>query len=158
MSKKEIEEENKMQEGDPKIKAKIKAKQREMSMSRMMQAVPTADVVIRNPTHYAVALKYDNPFNSKDKNDNSDLNSKDKKKQFKAEAPVVVAKGKDYMALKIIAVAEENNIPLVENRPLARGLYENVEIDSEIPAQFYQAVADVLAFIYKAKEKKNKRF
>lgn len=134
MTKQEVKEEYKQTEGDPKIKGRIKQKQREMSLRRMMQAVPEANVVIRNPTHYAVALKYEPGVNS---------------------SPIVVAKGADYLALKIISVAEENNVPLVENRPLARALYESVEIDTEIPRQFYQAVAEVLAFVYNLKKKEN---
>lgn len=135
MTKQEVKEEFKQTEGDPKVKGKIKQKQREMSLRRMMQAVPEANVVIRNPTHYAVALKYEAGVNS---------------------SPVVVAKGADYLALKIISVAEENNVPLVENRPLARALYENVEVDAEIPRDFYKAVAEVLAFVYNLRKKENR--
>ena len=133
MTKQEIKEEYKQMEGDPQIKGKIKQKQREMSQARMMQEVPNADVVIRNPTHFAVAIKYDIEENN---------------------APVVVAKGMDIIALKIIEIAEENKVVLTENRPLARALYENVEIGQEIPQEFYHEVAEVLAFVYDLKNKK----
>lgn len=135
MSKQEVKEEYKNTEGDPAIKGKIKQKQREMAMARMMQGVPDADVVIRNPTHYAVALGYD---------------------PEKHGAPVVLAKGADFVALRIIKIAEENNVVIVENRPLARGLYESVELQRQIPEQYYQAVAEVLAFVYNMKHKKPK--
>lgn len=133
MTKQEIKEEYKQMEGDPEIKGKIKQKQREMSRARMMQEVPTADVVIRNPTHFAVAIKYD-----PDKN----------------HAPVVVAKGMDLVALKIIEIAQENDVTLTENRPLARALYDSVEIGQEIPEEFYHEVAEILAFVYDLKQKK----
>ncbi|MEG0541964.1 MAG: flagellar biosynthesis protein FlhB [Angelakisella sp.] len=134
MSKDEIKEEYKQTEGDPQIKGKIKEKQRQISMSRMMQNVPTADVVVRNPTHYAVAIKYDAEKN---------------------RAPVVVAKGVDELALRIVKVAEEAGVTITENVPLARGLYASVDIDREIPDQFYQPVAEVLAFVYNLKAKKS---
>ena len=133
MTKQEIKEEYKQMEGDPQIKGRIKQKQREMSQQRMMQEVPTADVIIRNPTHYAVAIRY-NP----DKNN----------------APVVVAKGAGYVALHIIGCAEDNDVTMVENKPLARALYEKVELDREIPPDFYSAVAEILAFVYNLKNKK----
>lgn len=133
MSKQEVKEEYKNLEGDPQIKSKIRQKQQEMAQRRMMAAVPEADVVIRNPTHYAVALKYD---------------------PDKDGAPVVVAKGADYIALRIIAIAEEHEIAIRENRPLARALYEAVELERQIPAEFYHAVAEVLAAIYELKNKK----
>lgn len=135
MSKQEIKEEYKHTEGDPQIKGKIKERQRKQAMSRMMQSVPQADVVIRNPTHYAIAIKYDH------END---------------RAPIVLAKGTDYMALRIVAVAEEHHITTLENRPLAHGLYDAVEIGREIPEKFYQPVAEVLAFVYSLKEKELK--
>lgn len=135
MTKQEVKEEYKNTEGDPKIKGRIKQKQRENSMRRMMQAVPDANVVIRNPTHYAVALKYEHGMNS---------------------APVVVAKGKDNIAFKIIEIAEKHDIVIVENRPLARALYAEVEIDCEIPSNYYQAVAEVIAFVYRVKKKELK--
>jgi flagellar biosynthetic protein FlhB len=134
MTKQEIKDEYKQTEGDPKIKSRIKEVQRRMASMRMMKKVPTADVIIRNPTHYAVALKYNPPGD---------------------KAPVVVAKGKDYIALKIIEIAEENGVHITENRPLARGLYEAVEIGMPIPEEFYKPVADILAFIYKLRKAKN---
>ncbi len=132
MTKQEIKEEYKQTEGDPQIKGKIKQKQREMSQARMMQSVPEADVIIRNPTHYAVAVQYRPGENN---------------------APRVLAKGADLMALRIIRVGEENGVMLVENRPLARSLYENAPLDAEIPAEFYGAVAEVLAFVYSVQNK-----
>lgn len=133
MSKQEIKEEYKQTEGDPQIKGKIREKQRQMSSKRMMQNVPKADVIIRNPTHFAVALGYDPERN---------------------KAPVVLAKGADRVALKIVEIGEANDVYIMENRPLARGLYDAAEIDMEIPGEFYQAVAGVLAFVYKLKKEK----
>ena len=133
MSKQEVKEEFKKTEGDPLIKSRIREKQRRMAMARMMQEVPHADVVITNPTHYAVALKYDATI---------------------MEEPQVVAKGVDYMALKIREVAEEHDIVMMENRPLARALYDQVEIGESIPAELFQAVAEVLAYVYKVKGKR----
>ncbi len=132
MTKQEIKEEYKQQEGDPQIKGKIRQKMQEASRRRMMQDLPQADVVITNPTHYAVAVKYDPEV---------------------AEAPVVIAKGEDYMAARIKEVARENQIEIVENKPLARMLYANVDIGQMIPPELYQAVADVLAFVYQLKGK-----
>ncbi|MEY7998702.1 fused FliR family export protein/FlhB family type III secretion system protein [Clostridium sp. Mt-5] len=128
MSKQEIKEEYKQDEGDPQIKNKIKQKQREIGMRRMMQQVPKATVVVTNPTHVAVALKYEDG---------------------KSDAPVVVAKGLDAVAFRIKKVAKENDVPVIENRPLARLLYDEVDIDREIPAEMYQAVAEILALVYK---------
>lgn len=136
MTKQEIKEEYKMTEGDPKIKGQIKQKQQAMSRRRMIQAVPEADVVIRNPTHYAVALKYDSK---------------------KSNAPVIIAKGADSLALKIVEVAEQYNIVIMENKPLARALYAEVELDREIPSAFYNPVAEVLAYVYSLKEKDLKK-
>lgn len=133
MSKQDIKEEYKQMEGDPHIKGKIKERQRMMSQRRMMQAVPKADVIIRNPTHYAIAVQYE---------------------MGKQRAPIILAKGMDNVALKIIEVAEKHSIPSVENKPLARGLYEAVEINQEIPEKYYQAVAEVLAFVYQLKKGK----
>ncbi len=127
MSKQEIKEEYKQTEGDPQIKAQIRQRQRQMAQSRMMQKVPEADVVIRNPTHYAVALRYEAKAN---------------------RAPMVLAKGADLVALRIVKVAEENGIDVMEDKPLARGIYESVPLDREIPEQFFQPVAEVLAFVY----------
>lgn len=134
MSKQEVKEEYKQLEGDPQIKSKIKRKQQEMAQQRMMAEVPTADVVVRNPTHFAVALRYN------------------QKIAFKA--PVVVAKGADALALKIVKVAEENNVYITENPPLARGLYDAVDVGMEIPREFYTAVAEVLAMVYEAQNRK----
>ena len=132
MTKQEVKDEYKQMEGDPKIKGKRRAIQQQMANQRMMQAVPEADVIIRNPTHFAVALKYDPEKNS---------------------APVVIAKGKDLAALRIADVAAEHDVPTVENVPLARGIYEKVDVGREIPAEFYQAAADVLWFVYNLKKK-----
>ena len=132
MSKQEIKEEYKQLEGDPQIKGKIKQLQRQRAMSRMMQQVPDADVVIKNPTHFAVALRY-NPE--------------------KDAAPVLLAKGQDQVALRIIKVAEENNITVIENRPLARGIFAATELNQELPREFYGAVAEILVHIYKLNRK-----
>ena len=128
MSKQEIRQEQKDLEGNPHIKARLRRLQREFLRRRMMSQVPKASVVITNPQHYAVALRYnpgDNP------------------------APVVVAKGLDHMALRIRAVAEEHGVPLVENPPLAQALYKSAEIGSEIPPNLYRAVAEILAYIFR---------
>ncbi len=127
MTKQEIKEEYKQQEGDPQIKGKIRQKMREVSQRRMMQNLPQADVVITNPTHYAVAIKYDPAV---------------------ADAPIVIAKGEDYLAAKIKEVAKDNHIEIVENKPLARMLYANVDVGQAVPPELYQAVAEVLAFVY----------
>lgn len=130
MTKQEIKEEYKQAEGDPQIKAKIKQKQREISMRRMMQDVPKADVVITNPTHFAVAVMY---------------------KADGENAPIVLAKGQDYMAKRIREIAKEHKIQIVENKPLARTLYSTTEIGQEIPPDLYQAVAEILAYVYSLK-------
>ncbi len=132
MSKQDVKDEFKNMEGDPLIKSKIKQKQREMAMARMMEDVPEADVVITNPTHYAIALKYD---------------------EEKADAPVVVAKGVDFMAQKIKRVAKEHQVVLVENRPLAQALYKQANIGDAIPDEFFKAVAEILAYVYRIKHK-----
>lgn len=132
MSKQEIKDEYKQTEGDPQIKSRQRSAQQQRSRQRMMQNVPNADVVIRNPTHYAIAIQYD---------------------PEKSLAPVVVAKGVDSLALRIVAVAEENGVFVTEDRPLARALYDAVEVDQEIPEKFYQAIAQVLAFVYSLKKK-----
>ncbi|QOR68573.1 flagellar biosynthesis protein FlhB [Cytobacillus suaedae] len=132
MSKQDIKDEYKKTEGDPLIKSKIKQKQREMAMQRMMQEVPKADVVITNPTHYAIALKYD---------------------ENKMDAPYVVAKGVDFVAQKIKEIANENDIIMVENRPLARALYSQTEIGDAVPEDFFKAVAEILAYVYRLKQK-----
>lgn len=133
MTKQEVKDEWKNTEGSPEVKQKQRQKMAEVSRRRMMQAVPEADVVITNPTHFAVALKYE---------------------QNKGKAPVVVAKGEDYLAARIKEAARENNVEIVENKPLARMLYYNVELDEEIPPELYQAVAEVLAFVYNIKNKR----
>lgn len=127
MSKQEIKEEYKQMEGNPEIKSKIKQKQREISMRRMLKEVPLADVVITNPTHYAVAIKYE---------------------PKKMSAPYVLAKGVDYMAKRIREVAKENKIHTVENVALAQALYNTVDIGQAVPPELYKAVAEVLAFVY----------
>jgi flagellar biosynthetic protein FlhB len=132
MSKQDIKDEYKNVEGDPLIKSKIKQKQREMAMQRMMQEVPKADVVITNPTHYAIALKYD---------------------ETKMDAPYVVASGVDYLALKIRSIATNHEIPTIENRPLARAIYDQTEIGDAVPEEFFKAVAEILAYIYRLKQK-----
>ena len=131
MSKQEIKDEYKMTEGDPQLKGKIKQKQREISMGRMMQEVPQADVIITNPSHFAVAINYD---------------------PDKSDAPKVVAKGKDLIAKNIKKIAEENDVPIVENKPLARALYAEVELGAFIPEELFHAVAEVLAYVYKLKK------
>jgi flagellar biosynthetic protein FlhB len=132
MSKQEVKDEHKKVEGDPLIKSRIREKQRSLALQRMMQALPKADVVITNPTHYAVALQYD---------------------QNEMDAPKVIAKGKDYVALKIREKAEELGIVIMENRPLARALYDKVEIGQMIPPELFQAVAEVLAYVYRLKRR-----
>ena len=132
MTKQEVKDEYKMMEGDPKIKGKIRQKQMQMSAMRMMSAVQDADVVITNPTHYAVALAYDDKVSS---------------------APAVVAKGQDYIARKIREVALENSVEIVENPPLAQSIYAMCEVGDEIPEELYQAVADILVFVYRQKGK-----
>jgi len=136
MTKQEVKEENKQTEGDPHVKSQIRGKQVQMARNRMLQDIPTADVVITNPTHFAVALKYD---------------------AGKTTAPKVVAKGQDYLAQKIKAIAKENNVPLHEDVQLARALYKACEVGHEIPENLFKAVAQILAYIFKLKsDKKNK--
>lgn len=132
MTKQEVKDEYKQAEGDPKIKGKIRQRMMQASQRRMMQDLPKADVVITNPTHFAVAIKYD-----------ADL----------YDAPYVVAKGSDHLAAKIKEVAKENKVEIVENKPLARMLYYNVELGSVIPPELYRAVADILAMVYKMQGK-----
>lgn len=128
MSKQEIKEEYKQTEGDPQIKSRIRQLQRTMAQQRMMQQVPDADVIIRNPTHFAVALRY---------------------RQGEDTAPVVLAKGQDELAARIVARAEENQVPVVENVPLARALYAQADVGQEIPPDLYSAVAEVLVYVFK---------
>lgn len=130
MSKEDLKEEFKQTEGNPEIKGRIKNEQMRLARSRQMQAVPTADVVIRNPTHFAIALKYE---------------------KGKSKAPVVVAKGQNNVALKIVEIAAASRVHIVENIPLARALYKAVDVGDEIPEEFYKAVAEVLAYIYRLK-------
>jgi flagellar biosynthetic protein FlhB len=132
MSKQEIKDEYKQSEGNPEVKAKIRRKMMEIMKQRMLAEVPKADVVITNPTHYAVALRYD---------------------KTKDEAPRVIAKGVDNMAIKIKEIAREAGVMIVENPPLARELYKLVEVDEIIPPKLYKAVAEILAYVYKAKLK-----
>lgn len=136
MTKQEVKQEYKQNEVDPHIKAKIRAKQREMSKKRMMDSVPSADVVITNPTHFSIALRYDLEHNS---------------------APVVVAKGVDLIAFRIREIAVDADIPIVENPPLARALYKQVDIGHEIPAELYEGVAEVLAFVYEVNLRRRER-
>ncbi len=130
MTKQEVKEEMKDVEGDPITKGRIRRIQREMARKRMMASVPTADVIITNPTHYSVALSY---------------------KMDSMDAPKVVAKGVGFLALKIRELAQEHGVPMVENRPLAQTLYKTVEVGESIPSNLYKAVAEILAYIYKAK-------
>lgn len=132
MTKQEVKDEYKNAEGDPQIKGKIRQKMREASQRRMMQDVPKADVVITNPTHFAVAIRYDAEEGS---------------------APKVLAKGADFLAQKIKEIARENNVEIVENKPLARMLYANVDVGQEVPPELYQSVAEVLAMVYKMQGK-----
>ncbi|ABR48856.1 flagellar biosynthetic protein FlhB [Alkaliphilus metalliredigens QYMF] len=132
MTKQETKEEYKQSEGNPQIKSKIKEKQRQMSTKRMMQEVPKADVIITNPTHFAIAIQY-NPDDF--------------------QAPRVIAKGQDILAQSIKKVGLENDVPIVENKPLARSLYDTVEIGAFIPTELYQAVAEILAYVYRINNK-----
>lgn len=133
MTKAEVKDEFKQQEGDPIIKSRLRQIRLEKARKRMMAQVPKADVVITNPTHYAVALKYESS---------------------KMAAPVVLAKGTDRIAQRIRELAEENKVALVSNPPLARALYDTVEVDEEIPTQHYRAVAEVISYVYKLKKRK----
>ncbi len=132
MTKQEVKDEYKNAEGDPKIKGQQRARMQQAAQRRMMSALPQADVVITNPTHLAVAILYD---------------------KSKYEAPVVIAKGADYLAARIKNVARENDIEIVENKPLARMLYHNVDVGMQIPPELYQTVAEVLAYVYNIKGK-----
>ncbi|BBO66773.1 flagellar biosynthetic protein FlhB [Desulfosarcina alkanivorans] len=129
MTKQEVKDEFKQREGDPAVKARIRSVQREMARKRMMEAVPEATVVITNPTHLAIALKYEEGMS----------------------APVVVAKGAGFVARKIKDIAAANDIPLVENKPLARAMFKSTEIGDFIPADLYRAVAEILAYVYRLK-------
>ncbi|MGG6313533.1 flagellar biosynthesis protein FlhB [Paenibacillus macerans] len=134
MSKQDIKDEYKKMEGDPIIKGKIRERQRRMALQRMMQEVPKADVIITNPTHFAVALKYDGS---------------------QMDAPQVIAKGQDYVALRIREIAKEHGVMTMENKPLARALFQRTEVGETIPADLFQAVAEVLAYVYRIKGRVN---
>ena len=129
MTKQEVKDEHKQSEGDPQVKARIRSVQREMARKRMMESVPDATVVITNPTHLAIALKYEKDI----------------------PAPIVIAKGAGFVAQKIKEIATENDIPLVENKPLARAVFKATEVGDFIPAELYQAVAEILAYVYRLK-------
>ncbi len=133
MSKQEIKDEHKQAEGDPQIRSKMRQRQRQLASQQMMSAIPTADVVITNPTHYAVAIRYT---------------------MGEMRAPLVVAKGAGSIALRIRQLAAEHKVALVENPPLARGLFRNAEVGHEIPPELYAAVAEVLAFVYRLRKKR----
>jgi len=128
MTKQEVKEELKQTEGDPQLRSRVRQIQREISRARMMQNVPKADVIVTNPEHYAVALEYDREVMS---------------------APRVTAKGADYIAQRIKEIGKENDVAIVENPPVARGLYRDVEIGQEVPEEFFRAVAEILAFVYR---------
>jgi flagellar biosynthetic protein FlhB len=132
MSKQEMKEEYKQTEGNPEIKGRIRNLQRERARSRMMQSVPTADVIIRNPTHYAVALRYDIE---------------------KDNAPVLLAKGQDELALRIVAIGEEHGIYVLENKPLARGIFASTKVGEQIPPEYYGMVAEILVYVYRMNNK-----
>lgn len=132
MSKQDLKEEFKQTEGNPEIKGRIRSIQRERARSRMMQAVPTADVIIRNPTHYAVALRYD---------------------LEKDNAPMLVAKGQDELALRIVAIGEEHGVYVLENKPLARGIYASTQVGAEISPEYYGMVAEILVYVYRMNNK-----
>lgn len=137
MTKQEVKEEYKQSEGDPLVKSQIRQRQRQMSSQRMIQNAREATVIITNPTHISIAIKYERDVDS---------------------APTVIAKGADVLAMKIREIAKENDIPIIENIPLARLMYREVDVDQEVPADMYEAVAQVLVAVYKIKNryKKNK--
>ncbi|HCD46366.1 MAG TPA: flagellar biosynthesis protein FlhB [Lachnoclostridium sp.] len=132
MSKQDQKEEFKQTEGNPEIKGRIRSLQRERARSRMMQSVPEADVIIRNPTHFAVALRYDIE---------------------KDNAPVLVAKGQDELALRIVAIGEEHGVYVIENKPLARGIFAATQVGAEIPSEYYGMVAEILVYVYRMNNK-----
>ncbi|NUM89193.1 MAG: flagellar type III secretion system protein FlhB, partial [Bdellovibrionales bacterium] len=136
MTKQELKQEAKQREGDPLLRARMKSMQRELARKRMMQEVPKADVVVTNPTHFAVALRYD---------------------AEKMAAPKVVAKGQDLVAQRIKELARQSGVPLVENVPLARALHKHVKVGGSVPRALYQAVAEVLAYVYRLKGRFNVR-
>lgn len=132
MTKQELKEEHKQMEGDPQVKSRIRSLQREMARRRMMQEVPRATVVVTNPTHIAIALRYE---------------------PSESDAPVVLAKGKQLIAQRIKSIALENHIPVVEDKPLARAMYDKIELGLPIPMEFFTAVAEILAYVYKLKNR-----
>lgn len=134
MSKQEVKDEYKQMEGDPQVKGHIRSLQQQRARRRMMQSVPGADVVVRNPTHYAVALRYD---------------------PLKQGAPVLVAKGMDRVALRIVSIAQASGVYVTEDPPLARALYAAIDIGQEIPEDFYQAIAELLAYVYSLKKERD---
>jgi flagellar biosynthetic protein FlhB len=136
MTKSEVKDEHKQMEGDPAVKRQLAKIRTERSRERIMAAVPNADVVVTNPTHFAVALEYDGEA---------------------MEAPVLTAKGQDHLAFRIRDLAKEHDIPIVENPPLARGLYRDVEIDQMIPVDYYKIVAEVISYVLKLKGPKSRR-
>lgn len=136
MSKQEIKEEFKQSEGDPQVKGQIKQKQREMANARMIQSTKDATVVVTNPTHLSIALRYNREIDS---------------------APIVLAKGADVLAMNIRKIAKENDIPIIENKPLARFIYKEVEVNKEVPEEMYSAVAEVLVAVYKIKNRYKKK-
>lgn len=136
MTKQEVKDEHKNMEGNPEIKRKLKSTQMQMSQNKMLRNIEDADVVVTNPTHFAVALKYDPKV---------------------APAPIVVAKGVDFLAKRIKERAKSNNVPIVENKPLARSLYRLVEVDRVVPEELFIAVAEVLAYVFKKNKKKQKQ-
>jgi flagellar biosynthetic protein FlhB len=133
MTKQEVKEEQKQMEGDPQVKSRIRGLQREMARRRMMQEVPEATVVVTNPTFIAIALKYE---------------------PQKSDAPLVVAKGKRVIAEKIREIAREHDIPIVEDRPLARSMYDKVDVGLAIPMEFFTAVAEIMAYVFRLKNRK----
>ena len=135
MSKQELKEEYKMLEGDPIIRARVKKQMQEILSKRTVQSVKEADVIITNPTHFAVAIKWD---------------------RFTMEAPMVTAKGEDNIARRIKRIARDNNVPIVENKPLARSLYATVAVGQMIPAMYFNAIAVILSKVYSMDEQKMK--
>jgi len=132
MSRQDIKDEYKQTEGDPQMRARLRQLRMEKAQQRMIQSVPEADVIITNPTHFAIALKYD---------------------PEQMDAPVCVAKGTDEVALRIREVANENKVSIVENKPLARAMYDNVEIGTMIPEEHFKAVAEIISYVFKLKGK-----
>jgi flagellar biosynthetic protein FlhB len=132
MTREELRQEAREMEGDPLVRVRIRQRQRQMARQRMMQEVPRADVVVTNPTHFAVALRYD---------------------ANEMRAPTVIAKGQRLVAERIREIAQQHNVPIVENKPLAQSLFKSVDVGQEVPAELYQAVAEILAFVYRLKQK-----